>query len=139
MKRLKALLAMIIVLTAAAASMQVAPAHAAYPTTDFDVAGGAGYANGGIIWLNRSVEIQGEVVDANSSGYTQVRFTFFLENAVTPYSTTTRTATDDASSSKVRVSYHFTQPGPVGGIWRVDVRVCSAPGGCDPEEGHIRP
>jgi hypothetical protein len=128
MKRARVLLAVIAAVVTATAGLPGTPALAANPTASYDVTVAGGSVIGSLTWLNRSVDLTGTVRDYNSSpgGYTQARFTFSLRNSTTTYSTTTRTASYDTARG-----YHFTQPGPVGGIWRVDVTLCTSAGACD--------
>jgi hypothetical protein len=120
---MRRLLALIIALTALVVGLQTSPAMAANPTTYF-VDEPNGSAVGGVVWSNRSVTVQGSVKDykAAPSAYTQVRFNFFLKNGTTPYATQTRTALFGEE-----VPYNFVQEGPAGGIWHVNVHVCTSP------------
>jgi hypothetical protein len=129
---MRRLLALIVAVTAIVVGLPSSPVTAANPTTYF-VDGGYGYARGGVAWSNRSVTVQGHIVDENSAvgAYTQVRFVFYLTNGIRPYATQTRTAQYGQD-----VSYNFVQKGPAGGIWSVNVHVCtSAPAyGCDAQD-----
>jgi hypothetical protein len=102
------------------------PASASYPATPFGTyssPAGAGYTWGGIIWYNRSVGVQGEVVDyLGGLPYTQVQFRFRHYNVL--IAVETRTAESEARP------FNWTEPGPVGGITAVDIDVCDVQLGC---------
>ena len=129
MKRLFRLLATIAVLAFTAVGLQISPAYADYPSMPFDVTASrnSASAHGGVIFYNRSVRVQGRVYDNSlgNSGYSEVRFDFYLDPSDDRFDTTTRRAPFHSSTD-----FNFVQEGPRGGIRGVDVYVCSTDGNC---------
>jgi hypothetical protein len=142
MKRSTTLFAMILSTLLAAVGLQALPAYAAYPVSHFGVSSGSGggFAEGTIIWYNRTVELQGSVEDFTSpGGYTQATFSFWAGSTpvyLDPNNHTPQTRTDPYDSAGESKSFHFNmtydQP---GGITLVRVDVCTTDplhslGGC---------
>ncbi|MCR6486408.1 hypothetical protein M8542_26630 [Amycolatopsis sp. OK19-0408] len=97
-------------------------ASADYPTTPFgryEITGGA--TAGGLIWYNWSVGVQGYVVDsAKVARDTTVYFDFY--GADDFYVGQTRTADGETRS------FNFTVQGPIGGITKVEIQLCTVNG-----------
>jgi hypothetical protein len=116
--------AMISTAVLAAVGLQTSPAYAAYPITHFNWynPGWGGQAKGTIIWYNRTVEIQGFVLDITApGGSTTATFAF-------PGSTglTAETRTDGFDSPSTSRSFHFTKTyDHPGGVSRVSLEVCT--------------
>src|SRR6185312_1248081 len=95
---------MVAILTLAAVGLQIAPSSAAETSLPFEVESfsRSSRASGSVTLYNRSVRIQGRVSDNSfgNSGYSQVRFDFYLDSlGQTPrYATTTRTASFHGST-----------------------------------------
>ncbi len=109
MKRLTACAAL------AAIALLTAPAVAvAEPTSPFgETWTGRGSVVGDLTWYNRSVGVSGQVRDHETAGSTTVRFEFY--QASTLLDVQTRTASNGVTP------FGWTEPGPVGGITRVDI------------------
>ncbi|MBM9507854.1 hypothetical protein [Actinacidiphila acididurans] len=99
---------------AIATALATSPAFAADST--YDLGSGNHTASGGLIWLNRSVTVQGSVTDIGGAG-TQVVCDPWANNTELPHQT--RTAVDGTTS------YNFTLDGSQwpGGITEVLVLV----------------
>lgn len=100
---------------------------AAYPTRPFGsyfTENFSGYAWGSVTWYNRSVGIQGEIVDyIDDLDWTRVTFRFF--HGATLVGIQHRTAESEDRS------FNFTQGGPVGGILSIDIEMCEPQSGCE--------
>ncbi|MEV4122552.1 MULTISPECIES: hypothetical protein [Micromonospora] len=127
MNRLKLGIALAIAALMASFGIGASPAYAAYPTTPFGITGGEdfGWTNGGFIWYNRSVGVQGEVCDEGGVGSTTVWFYFYLnrQGTGTPYSEEPRSETNACRP------FNWSESGPAGGILSVRVWLCTT-GGC---------
>ncbi|WP_020661115.1 hypothetical protein [Amycolatopsis benzoatilytica] len=103
------------VLSAAAAVAATGVAAAAeYPKSDFQGKFAHGHTGGTITWYNRAVGVSGFVMDEPAPGSTAVLFQFRGPNGEL-YDAQTRTVSDDYRK------FGWAQPGPAGGIARVDV------------------
>jgi opacity protein-like surface antigen len=98
-----------------ALALLAAPATAiAEPTSPFgDTWTGRGSVVGDLTWYNRSVGVNGQVRDYEGAGSTTVQFEFY--QASTLLDVQTRTASNGAKD------FGWTEPGPAGGITRVDI------------------
>ena len=107
----------------------VTPAHAS--TTYGYGVGADGFTEGGIIWYNRTVEIQGYIRDAADCSYSNCATTvYFLFYQGTVHLDLDETRSDLAiwPPSYKDVDYHFSVTGPRGGITRVHIRVVTLNG-----------
>jgi hypothetical protein len=97
---------------AAATALATSPAFAT--TTAYELGGSAHHASVGLIWLNRSVTVQGSVTDVGGAG-TQVEFDAFA--GITLVDVQTRTAVNEVRS------FNFTLDGSAyqGGITKVNI------------------
>jgi hypothetical protein len=125
MRRLFAVLAALFL---AVTLLPATPAHAAPAPDRFLMSTDWGHVDGSITWYNRSVGIQGRVIDDGSGGYTSVRFWFYTDADSLYGPSPTRTA-----SSNEYTDFNFTQQGPAGGIWAVWVKLCTTGGDCREE------
>jgi hypothetical protein len=134
MKKSMKFLAMVSTAVMAAVGLQASPANAAaYPVTHFyvDSGRGGGSASGSIIWYNRSVEIQGSVVDKTSAGGHSTATFSFIAPGLTP-----ETRTDLFDYPYTSTSFHFTETyDHPGGISLISLEVCTTDplhslGGC---------
>jgi hypothetical protein len=137
-KRLFRLLATIAILAVTAVGLQISPAYAAYPSVIFDETASLSSAStrGSVTFFNRSVRVQGRVRDNSlgTSGYSQVRFDFFLDPNAERFTWTSRKALFHNFTD-----FNFVQEGPPGGIMGVDVTVCSTDGNCSHTRYVARP
>jgi hypothetical protein len=136
-KRLFRLLATIAVLAFAVAGVQ-SPAYA-YPTDQWPDAvarQNSATARGGVIFYNRSVRVQGRVIDNSlgNSGYSLVRFDFYANPSDERIDWKSRRAEFHSFTD-----FNFVQEGPPGGINMVGVTVCSTDGNCSGEQYAVRP
>lgn len=89
-------------------------AAVAEPTSPFgDTWTGRGSVVGDLTWYGRSVGVNGQVVDYDTAGSTTVQFEFYQSTKLLDVQT--RTASNGAKN------FGWTEPGPVGGITRVDI------------------
>lgn len=102
-------------------------------STVFSVDYPGGETTGSLTWHNRSVEVQGSVSDFADPHSTIVYFDFWHHNVHLSF--TNRTA----GPRKRNHPFHFTEPGPSGGITRVWVTLCEGNIRCFDVEVHDRP
>lgn len=101
--------------TLTALALLAAPTAAvAEPTSPFgDTWTGRGSLVGDLTWYNRSVGVNGQVVDYETAGSTTVEFKFYQSTKLLDIQT--QTASNGAKP------FGWTEPGPAGGITRVDI------------------
>ncbi|MFI1486905.1 hypothetical protein [Streptomyces sp. NPDC020747] len=120
-------------LAAAAASLTfAAPAQAAYPTSNYQVAAPSvygDYAGGTITWFNRSVGLQGYVVTSKFIeevwvDHTTVYFEVYDGNGV-KMNSTTRTASGQDNSAQLSYNFSIGDPNGLKAVARVRITVCA--------------
>ncbi|MGB3444799.1 MAG: hypothetical protein WBA97_39180 [Actinophytocola sp.] len=101
--------------TLTAIALLVAPTAAvAEPESPFsDTWTSRGGVVGDLTWYNRSVGVNGDVIDYETEGSTTVEFKFY--QASTLLDVQTRTASNEVKP------FGWTEEGPSGGITRVDI------------------